>query len=57
MFDDAWTMQDTRYWEVGRSRRGDWVVYDVRTDEVLRRFPTEGRAAAWLEAAARGDVW
>jgi hypothetical protein len=56
MNDVTWCRNDARYWDVTRSVLGDWVVYDTRSDRVVKRFQTAQQALAWVDAVVRGEV-
>jgi hypothetical protein len=51
----TWTQNDVGYWELARSAAGDWVVFDVRDEQVIQRFATIEAAQAWIDAIGRGD--
>ena len=46
---------DTGYWELVRSVRGDWIVFDVRDDTIIKRFASADAAQGWFDDAVGGD--
>ena len=48
---------DTRFWTITRCRHGGWAVVDVRDDHIVRRWPTQEAARAWVDAFVRGEEW